>query len=151
MPASLEESILTTVQSEIQGLSLDGIASGNVIVGKVARDHRRDLKDLPGVVIACFSRKRLLPGGTNASNDIEYPILVVTLQKTTQDQLENRDRSLDWHERILTKFHDKRLGAVTGLPTVVDPSFRFEPQGFRNNLDVGVLILRVRHRQTKNP
>ncbi|ANS03311.1 hypothetical protein [uncultured Mediterranean phage uvDeep-CGR2-KM19-C37] len=151
MPSNYK-TILNTVQTDIQGLSLSGISSTSIVQLKVPTDREVDFPALPGVLIAPFGAKRISPtGGTNASDDIEYPIVIVTLQAGDADQDDNIDRSLQWHETIIGNFVHKRLSSPTSIYTCfVDPRDVFNAAAWFNNYDAGGMVLRFLSREVRS-
>lgn len=125
------ESILTTVQSEIQGLSLADIASGDVHVQKVPSTRNFQSSDFPAILIAPAGAPKLnKTGGTNLRDEIEYPVGVYIVDADNQDQTINRDKYLTWYQQIVTKFRTPRLSGVNSIVNsyvapglVVDPAW----------------------------
>lgn len=111
------ESILTTVQSEIQGLSLTGIANDHVIIQKVASTRDFENEHFPAILIAPGPVKFNKTGGTNLRDEIEYNVGVYIVAADNQDQSANRNQYLTWYETILKKFRTPRL---TGVDTVIN-------------------------------
>jgi len=153
--ASTYKDILDAVQSTIQGLDLTGVADANVVIGKVpvADKNQGDLfSSLPAVLVAPFGTKQSPPNaGTNASDDITYPVLVATLEASNQSQTSNLDRGLQWHEDIMDAFISKRLsGVATVWNCIIDPRDVFDRGMFARNLDVGGMILRFVSREVRS-
>jgi hypothetical protein len=150
MPSTYK-TILNTVQTDIQGLALSGVSNTSIVQLKVPTDREVDFPALPGVLIAPFGAKRISPSaGTNASDDIEYPVVIVTLQAGDADQDGNMDRSLQWHEDIVGKFIHKRLSSPTSVITCqVDPRDVFNPSAWFNNYDAGGMVLRFMSRELR--
>ncbi|WP_417390221.1 hypothetical protein [Gimesia sp.] len=112
------ESILTTVQSQIQELDLTDIPDASVYIQKVASTRGFESDDFPAVLIAPLGQPRLNPlKGTNLRDQIEYPVGVFILDNDNQNQTSDRDKYLTWYETILKKFRTPRL---TGVDSVVN-------------------------------
>lgn len=123
--SSVHETILTSVKSVIEGLSLDGISASNVIVCKVPTDRNGVLPQPPGVLIAPYGTRTIV-SGTNLSDDYSYPVLIALIQKSNTNQTENRDRAQEWSERITRAFVNRRLSGVAtscGCKLVTDVKF----------------------------
>jgi hypothetical protein len=127
------------------------MVSTSIIQVKVTTDRETDFPALPGVLIAPFGAKRIDPfGGSNISDDIEYPIVIVTIQESDADQDDNRNRSLSWHEDIIGQFIHKALSGVSGVSTcLVDPRDVFNPAAWFRNIDAGGMVLRFLSREAR--
>lgn len=111
----IEEAVLT----RIQGLSLTGMPGGNVVtmIDAKLRDAVTGAKgELPRIVVTHSEGTETIDpnAGTNASDDIGYPVRVYILAAANQDEQSNSDRWLGWRQSIVGAFHNKRL-TVTGL------------------------------------
>lgn len=104
MTAKLE-SILTTVQTQIQALNLSGIADADIVVRSVP--FNKDLTTFPHIVIAPFGNEEEQPG-TNASDDIGYPVSVCVVSNPSLAET-NRGTYLQWRESIRKEFINQRL------------------------------------------
>lgn len=143
--------ILEAVQDVIQGLSLTDIDDASVIVVKVPSQRKGALPALPGVVICPFNAKGVdANAGTNASDDIEYPVLIATIAASNQDPTSNMDRELLWHEQILSAFINQRLtGVTTVMRCTVSPQDTFNPAAWFAGYDAGGMILRFLSRELR--
>ena len=124
------ESILTTVQSEIQGLSLTDIANDHVHVQKVPSTRNFTADDFPAILIAPATPKLNQNAGTNLRDQIEYQVGVFIVDADNQDQTANRNKYLTWYEEIVKKFRTPRLSGVASVVNsyvapgiVVDPAW----------------------------
>jgi hypothetical protein len=144
--------ILKRVQHDIRSLSLTCVAPTNVVIQKVATDRKRTLPALPGVLVSPFGAK-VAPAtaGTNRRDDIEYPVLVVTLAASNDSQTSDLERETDWHERIISTFIHQRLTGVSSVINCrIDPRDVFNPTAFFDKqLDAGGIILRFVSRETR--
>lgn len=146
---STYQSILSAVQSEIQGLDLTGIDDANVVVMKVPTARKGALPGFPGVVIAPFGQKREL-AGTNEQDDISYPVLVAYIATNGEDPTANLDRALTWHQQIEKHFINQRLTGVSSVLTCTyDPRDVFDPAKFFDGYDAGGVILRFVSRESR--
>lgn len=117
---AVHERCLDAVQARIQGLALSGIPSAQVYVRKVPWTRETTF---PCVQIAPIGAEKIpRAGGTNLRDDIEYPVLVVIVDKDDQKQQTNRDRDLLWRQRIIKAFRNQRLPGVSEVhQCVVEP------------------------------
>lgn len=152
--AAVLETILSSVQTAILGLSLTGVSTSNVVIMSVPINRPADLPQTPypAILIAPFGAEDLSPsGGTNLHDDITYPILVAILAKNEQAQAYNRARYLLWREDIRKKFHNHRLtGASTVYTGMVTPQNMIDPTGwFEKNLFVSALLCKFVSREAR--
>ena len=142
--------ILTQVQTDVQGLSLTGIVNENVVIHKVASERDRHMPGLPGIIIAESGAKTIQLTGSNVRDDIEYPVVIITIAPSNQDQDLNRSRNQTWHEAIISKFIHQHLTAVPSVwKCTINPRDVFDRTSFDRNLDVGGVILRFTSRETR--
>lgn len=110
------ENILTTVKTEIQGLSLDGIANDHIYIQKVPTTRGFSSGDFPAVLIAPLGAPKLNPqAGTNLRDQIEYPVGTFMVDADNQNQTINRNKYLEWYEAIMKKFRTPRLSGVDSV------------------------------------
>lgn len=142
-------SILEAVQTTVRLLSLTDIDSDNVVIAKLPLARRGVVPALPGLIIAPFGMKTAdAAGGTNASDDISYPVLIATLSKSDHDAAVNLDRDLKWGEDILAAFLHQRLPAVaTVLTCEIEPRDAFDPNAWFAGYDAGAMVLRFISRE----
>lgn len=124
------ESILTTVQSEIQDLNLTDIANDHVHVQKVPSTRNFQSSDFPAILIAPSTPKLNQSAGTNLRDQIEYQVGVFIVDADNQNQTSNRGKYLTWYEEIVKKFRTPRLTGVSSVVNsyvapgiVVDPAW----------------------------
>jgi hypothetical protein len=147
---SIYETILQEVQSAIQNLSLSGISG--VDIQKLPRRSALGSVTLPAVIVSPWSSKRIRTSGPNVRDDIEYPVIVVTVQASNEDQDTNRNRHEQWHETIIARFAHKRLytnSSADVYQCLVDPSTTFSESGFGAGYDVSAVMLRFVARQSR--
>lgn len=134
---------LLAVQSIIQGLALDGIASADVVVQKLPWD-RRITK--PGILI--HPRTEQIFPATNESDDVGYAVMVTMISASNEDLVTDLDRLTLWREQISRGFRHKPLPGVGCVYTVkVEPGVVVLPEGFSKMYDVGALTLRCISRE----
>ncbi|WP_298865111.1 hypothetical protein [uncultured Gimesia sp.] len=124
------ESILTTVKSEIELLTLTGIADDSIIIQKVPSTRNFTSTDFPAILIASGTPKHNPKEGTNERDQIEYQVGVFIVDADQQNQILNRDKYLTWYETIVKKFRTPRLAGVDSIVNsyvspgaVVDPGW----------------------------
>lgn len=140
--ASVSETILTSVKSIVQGLSLDGIQSANIMAGKVPTSRKDLLPAFPGVLIAPYGNRTII-GGTNRSDDYSYTVLIAMLQASNTSQTENRDRAQLWSERIVRAFVKRRLSGVSqSYNCTLTSDVKFDAASFTQAMiDINVIQL----------
>jgi len=149
--------ILGAVQTAIRGLSLTGVSSSNVVLLKVAAEHKKDLPDTkyPAVLVApsASATEKVLPG-TNLRNDIVYPVTVWMVDNDNQSQSSNFDRDLIWRQKILRKFQSN-ISAFTSITTVFDsntqPLTIVDAPAWSKGLWISGLIINVSSRESRVP
>lgn len=154
---SVYYSILAAVQTQIQGLSLAGIAS-NVILKKIPTTDDFNVggaNDYPACIVApglAMRETMFREGSTNQSNDIGYPVSVVLLDNDNGNQTANFNRDLLWRQRIIRQFEHK---ALTGASDVylcrVEPEVVVQPAAWARNLWVSLFTLRFFTRESRTP
>lgn len=143
------EQIKAAVNVVIQGLDLPGIASENIVVGKVVRDRADLLPKLPGIFIGNYGNKAPI-GGTQRRDDIPYHVLVAALQASNNDQTVNADRITYWLETIGSAFRERDLADVSTVYIChVKSDVNFDPALFAKQVDASVLILEFISRETR--
>ena len=146
---STYEAIKAGVNLAIQGMGLPGITSANVVVGKVARDRKDLLPNLPGILIANYGNKAPV-GGTNLRDDIPYQVLIAAVQASNQDQLLRADLITYWIEKIGSYFRKQPFPSVPSVYTCdVMQDVNFDVGSFGNNVDVSLLVLKFISRESR--
>jgi len=154
-PALLQQ-ILEAVQSRIRGLALAGISSENVIVRDVPTD--RNIQTKPCVVIAPYRAEQMPPSaGTNASDEVGYPIVVAIVDHKTGTRSGESAYEPDssarfkWRQDIVRAFRHQRLANVADVYGI-----RIEPLDivdagawFQRNVHFSGLILRAFTREPR--
>lgn len=149
---SVYNDILTQVSTDVKALALTGITNTNVLILKVATDRKQNVPALPAIVISPFGAKSSpSTAGTNARDDIEYPVLIATLAASNESQTSDLDRELTWHESIMSAFINQPLNGVASVFTCrVNPQDVFNPAAFFDKqLDVGGTVFRFVSREAR--
>jgi hypothetical protein len=147
--------ILEAVQTAIQGLSLSGVSSANVVLLKVATDQAPDLPGVkfPAILIAPFGAETLTPtAGTNLRDDIEYPVLVAIVVADNRSQTTGFETYLGWRQSIRRKFHHKTeafSGVSSVFNSVVTPLAVVDAPAWVRNSFVSGLVVRVSSREVR--
>jgi hypothetical protein len=141
--------ILNQVQTQLRALDLTGIADANIVIRK--RPTQRALPAMPGILICPWGSPTIdRSAGTNERDDIEYPVLIATVNVNAMSQTDNVSRNLGWHEDIRQEFINQRLSGVTSVSACfVDPRDSFDPSAFDNSTDLGWMILRFLSREVR--
>lgn len=125
------ETILTSVKTQIESLTLTDIANGSIIIQKVPSTRNFTSSDFPAVLIAPNTPKHNPSQGTNLRDQIEYQVSVIIVDNDDQNQTVNRDKYLTWYEEIVKKFRTPRLtGASTVVNSYVTPGVVVDPGWF---------------------
>jgi len=124
------ETILTTVKSEIELLTLTDITDDSIIIQKVPSTRNFTSTDFPAILIAPSTPRHNPKEGTNERDQIEYQVGVFIVDADQQNQILNRDKYLTWYETIVKKFRTPRLVGVDSVVNsyvtpgaVVDPGW----------------------------
>lgn len=125
------ESILMTVQSEIQNLNLTDIANDHVHIQKVPSTRNFLAADFPAILIVAGTPRHNPAQGTNLRDQIEYQVGIFIVDADNQNQTANRDKYLSWYEAILKQFRTPRLAGVdTIVNSYVAPGLVVDPSWF---------------------
>ena len=150
--SSVYGAIKTAFVSGIRELNLPGgIEPSSIIKGKVARDRKDCLPNLPGIVVANYGNKASNPkAGTNLHDHIPYGIVVACLQASNGSQDDREDIFEQWNERICSKFRNQRL---TGVPTVFNveivSDIVFDNAWFFKGIDASIIVFKVWSRELR--
>lgn len=152
---SVHFDILTQVKNCIQALTLNGLDVANVKVVKIPWATRifgeeRSLT-YPGILISPLGVEAMnATAGTNASDDVGYPVLVSIFAADQQDFEANLEDYLKWRETIARAFRNQRLDGVSGVYTcIVEPGQVMQPEAFVRNTWQSTLTLRFFSRETR--
>ena len=119
---SVHYSCLLAVQGALQGLSLPGITSSNIVVVKFPWLDRAEAAGLvsgyPAVLISPFGHETMFRSeGTNVRDDVTYPCLVVFIQAPDNDLRANQNRYLLWRQMTHRAFRNQNLPGVNEIIT----------------------------------
>jgi len=153
MASSIHSTLLEAAQTAVQDLNLTGISDSNVVILQAPVDRAQWLPALPGIVIAPIGVETF-GAGTNASDDIGYPVAIVILAAANQDQTTSRDARLYWRELIVNQFIENRMPVsltnatlfnqtIEGLPIVDAQAW------FGSNLFVSGIVVRCHVRKAR--
>jgi hypothetical protein len=113
--------IIERVQVRIQALSLTGIDDDKVVICEAAEVNDQATQEilggLPGVLLMAVDAETINTGGftgTNASDDIGYPVLVGIHASKTEDTKTDDDAQRVWRETIRKAFINQRLTDASG-------------------------------------
>ena len=145
MADAIFKQCLDAVKTQIEGLSLSGIADNSIVVRKLPWD-RNVVK--PGVFN--HPERETLQQATNASDYVGYGIMVVMIQVANQDLTSNLNRILTWRQQISRHFRFQRLTGVSEIfQCLVIPQEVFSPGSFAGQYDVSVLLVRCMSNESR--
>ena len=146
------EEILKQVAADITSLPLQGMAVKNIKQCKLARkqDNDQHVAGLPCVLVSPFGSPSVLGTGTNASDDIGYPVLVAVVQAGNQNQTGNLTRFLEWQEVIRKQFISQQLDNVTEVHRcLVEPRDTLDVAAWFQDYDAGGAVFRFHAREAR--
>jgi len=120
---------LEATKREIVNLNLPLIAPSSVIVHKALTDHEETIfPAMPGVIVAPIGPEIMdVPGSTNQTNAIAYPVGVAFFANDGESRNEGRhglnDQTHEFRERmrwrgnVIKRFHMQRLPGVDNVQT----------------------------------
>ena len=116
---SLFGKLIEDVVSQIQALDLTGLPDPNVVSLHIPMDDKYKLvPQLPAIIVCPFGNEVILDG-TNASDRIQYPILVGILEAQSaieddSDPFSKADTYLFWREQIIDdQIHNRSFTNAT--------------------------------------
>lgn len=158
MSTAIYTTIQNSVLAAVQGLNLEspGVPTGNIRLLKVLTNLKQDVAQsgvsYPCILVAPFGNEILDPSqGTNVSDDITYPVVIVMADADEQDQSRNAELYNNWQEAIRGKFHNKRLtGASTVYAGAVEALANPDVQSWmERSLYVWGLVCKFRSREQR--
>lgn len=118
--ASIHDRCLLAVQARLQQLTFATPDSGDpltlVALSKLVIDHPKYRPAMPCIVVGITGRETIKPV-TNASDEVEYPVVVCIFAKDDQDLAKNRATYTKWREQITRALNMQRLAGVTEVLT----------------------------------
>lgn len=142
---ALRTSILDTVVTKIQSLSLSGIASASIV-------KRQVISDLgvtkPWVQVVGQGRKSDPLAGTNASDEYVYPVVIAIAVATNEDQTagSSGDTYSTWEESITAAFQNKRLVGVSEVFTAKATTYELAETEAWRKLGINLTAILVEFR-----
>ena len=125
----IEDAVLTTVQA----LTLTDMPAGNITDMLDASDLDADKAGMPRIIVTHSNLTETLDpvAGTNASDDVVYPVSVYMLDRANQDQeaASGGDKWLYWRQLIARAFHNTRLSGISECFKCVVVPMRIHDQG----------------------
>jgi hypothetical protein len=154
MSESLQGQIEEAIVDAIRDLSLAGLSSENIVRQLVPLDRDISPTSLPAIRIGPGGSEQIdLRRGTNAADDIGYPVQVVMRARANQDLAAGSggDAWLHWREQIVQAFHNHRLSDVPSVfQCIVEPREIVAPNAwFQQNLWVSALVVRCTARRSR--
>lgn len=134
---------LVAVRDTIIALHLDGVADTQIVWQK----HPLNMAGITEGVFVSPVSETIAPA-TNRKDEIGYGVQVTMVQASNQDLTANANRFLLWREQIRQAFHERPLSGVdTVYRCRIEPASVFWPEGFRNQFDIGALVVRCFSRE----
>lgn len=148
---SIMFSLLTDARDRIQNLNLTGVTSSNIVVLTTPEDAERYLPGLPAIMVTPFGSETIVNfDGTNARDDIGFPVLIAIVDAANRDQSTDLNQWLLWREDIIDEFIHSPAGTTPrGVPleTMIEPKPIVDIQAwFQKNLFVSALVVRTKVR-----
>lgn len=148
--------LIDAAVAALRALTFAGIESSKIVGLQVLTDEKSAVSAIPAVLVCPLGAESMSPeAGTNASDDIGYPIAVVFLAASNDAHTGNRDARLLWRERAVDHFIRNRM-AVT-LPAgshlidqfiepqnAIDPGSWFQKQLFLSAFVVRCVVRKQR-------
>ena len=136
---------LDAVQTVIQGLSMSGLESSDIVVRKLPWNREAITE---GVFIHPVTER--YGRGTNARDDVEYGVMVTMIKSSNQNLTGNMDAFLLWRQQIsaaLRRIDSQDFGVSEVYHHTVEPAAVYLPEAFAKNYDVGALLVRCFSRE----
>jgi hypothetical protein len=151
---TIKNSILTALQGAT--FEAPGISQANIRLLKVLTNLEQDIAaagvSYPCLLVAPFGNEQLDPSkGTNVSDDITYPVVVVMSDADEQDQQKNAELYDNWQQTVREAFHNKRLtGASLVFRCAVEALANPDVQSWMDNsLYVWGLVIKATTREQR--
>ena len=150
--------ILTAAVARLQGLSLTGIASGNIrkaLLAVVDKLIKAESLRLPAIIVSPTLSETINKRftGDNVADVYGWPyVIAIVTNADSPDLIDNLDKYLTWRETIMTAFHNKHLltPAEGDLLTEVNPSNIIEQNAWvDSNLFVSGFTFRTYTREVR--
>lgn len=139
--------ILNSAATIVTALGLTG-TPGTPVVQRLWMPRHAE-GDLPKVLISPAGSESDL-SALMQSDDIEYPVIIVTVCQQNQDASKNMTAVLKWRGQIARAFRNKRMpGIPESYNVAVSYDVTADLGAFRENLLFSALMLRVKCRETR--
>lgn len=118
---AVHERCLLAVQARIQGLTLDGLDSDQVIDATTLEAAAKNIT-WPAVVVCIEDKAESQPQELTSRDDIEYPVRVWIGDRADAMTKSRRAQYLLWRQQIFRALRHQRLAGVTEVNTIrVEP------------------------------
>jgi hypothetical protein len=146
---AVHQRILDAVQAKIELLALETEA-GEALRVKQYKSEFLEALTFPCVVLTSQNLAETMPGGTNATDDVGYPVYVGFLTRTLNRQ-ETQPEELLWRERVSRALRFQRLPGVPEVMTCqVEADVVFTAEGSEGLLfQAGALTFRFLTREPR--
>lgn len=147
---SIEERCLLAVQAGIQDMAAAGsigVQAAHVYV-KMALDDKN--VRMPAVILTPAEPEQVRVTGTNAKDDIAYPVVVQIVDRNSQDYTAKLSPYLLWRQNAMRYFRNQRLAGVSEVYNVeVSPEVIFDPMMPAYQYMVSAFVLRCIAREQR--
>jgi len=134
---------LVAVRDVIRGLALSGVGSAQIVWQKQPWDRN---SVHPGIF--CCPEPETIQHRTNVRSDVGYGVLVVMVRASNRNLIDAFDTFTLWREQISRALRAKPLTGVSEVYHVtIEPKAVILPEAFRNQFDVGALVVRCHSRE----
>ena len=148
----LHYNYLVAVHEELKVIGLEDISPSNITLMEIPLDDDRYTAHLPAILVAPMGTETI-GGGTNASEDIGYPILIAVIEAANEEQSKTTlKRHLRWREQIIDTFIHRHMPIdnVFHLDTTVEPGPIIDAGAWlRRQLFESLVVLRCKARKQR--
>lgn len=139
---------LLGTQAELLALSLSGMPGGNILVKWLPR-HWERIDSTPQICIVPLGKEGQ-PGLLTGLDDIEYPVVIATIDKDNNDYTLNLALRTLWRQQIFRTFRHQRLPGVPEIITTpMVTEYVVDPALFNRNYFYSALLARFRSREVR--
>lgn len=143
------EQCLDALKTGIQGLSLSGLPSVNVSKVWWPELSANLSNAMPGVQIAPVGSEEYVNQVTT-QDDLDYPCVVVIVDKANKQSQANLSRVLLWRQSISRAFRYRPNALIQGCYTCdIAPDLVLNPDAYRDNLIISVILFKFRVREPR--
>lgn len=145
---SVWEAVLDAVVTGVQGLSLTGVSSGNVVRVWSPR-LVKGVDSAPRVWVYPAGAEDQ-PGTLTGVDDISYPVGVTMARAGNQDREANIPAMLEARQKVFRYFRNQRLSGVSEIQTCrAEPGPVLDPGKFADNVLWWTITLRFVSREAR--